>query len=110
MALHPQCEAFLAPGADAPELMDIPIATGRAGSYADMTISGPLTAGVAIINRFIPGESADILIRIYTPTGRLNKEWHGLLSWWRLVILLSRYVRRTIERLGGYDKFSDCLY
>lgn len=81
MALHPQCEAFLAPGADAPELMDIPIATGRAGSYADMTISGPLTAGVAITNRFIPGESADILIRIYTPTGSSIKNgmvyFHG---------------------------------
>lgn len=69
MALHPECEAFLAPGADAPELIDIPIATGRAGSYVDMTLSGELTPGVAIVNQFIPGDTADILIRIYRPTG-----------------------------------------
>ena len=69
MALHPECEAFLAPGADAPELIDIPIATGRAGSYVDMTLSGELTPGVAIANQFIPGDTADILIRIYRPAG-----------------------------------------
>jgi len=69
VALHPQCEAFLAPGADAPELIDIPIATGRAGSYVDMTLSGELTPGVTIANQFIPGDTADILIRIYRPTG-----------------------------------------
>lgn len=69
MALHPQCEAFLAPGADAPELIDIPIATGRAGSYVDMTLSGELTPGVTIANQFIPGDTADLLIRIYRPTG-----------------------------------------
>lgn len=81
MALHPQCEAFLAPGADAPELMDIPIATGRAGAYADMTISGPVTPGVEITNRFIPGETADILVRTYTPAGSEQKNglvyFHG---------------------------------
>lgn len=69
MALHPQCEAFLAPGADAPELIDIPIATGRAGSYVDMTLSGELTPGVTITNQFIPGDTADLLIRIYRPAG-----------------------------------------
>lgn len=69
MALHPQCEAFLAPGADAPELIDIPIATGRAGAYADMTISGEIDKNVSIINRFIPGDTGDILVRIYTPPG-----------------------------------------
>lgn len=69
MALHPECEAFLAPGADAPELIDIPIATGRAGSYVDMTLSGELTPGVTIANQFIPGDTADLLIRIYRPTG-----------------------------------------
>ena len=69
MALHPQCEAFLAPGADAPELIDIPIATGRAGAYADMTLSGEITSGIDIINRFIPGPTADLLVRIYKPKG-----------------------------------------
>jgi acetyl esterase len=69
VALHPQCEAFLAPGADAPELIDIPIATGRAGAYADMTISGEIDKNVSIINRFIPGDTGDILVRIYTPPG-----------------------------------------
>jgi len=69
VALHPQCEAFLAPGADAPELIDIPIATGRAESYVDMTLSGELTPGVTITNQFIPGDTADLLIRIYRPAG-----------------------------------------
>jgi len=81
VALHPQCEAFLAPGADAPELMDIPIAAGRAGAYADMTISGPVTPGVEITNRFIPGETADILVRTYTPASSEQKNglvyFHG---------------------------------
>lgn len=69
MALHPQCEAFLAPGADAPELIDIPIATGRASAYADMTLSGEITQGIDITNRFIPGPTADLLVRIYKPKG-----------------------------------------
>ena len=81
MALHPQCAAFLAPGADAPELIDIPIATGRAGAYADMTISGEITRDVAIANRFIPGQTADLLIRIYRPAGNNLKNglvyFHG---------------------------------
>ncbi|MBM3704835.1 MAG: alpha/beta hydrolase, partial [Actinobacteria bacterium] len=34
-----------------------------------MTLSGELTPGVAIVNQFIPGDTADILIRIYRPTG-----------------------------------------
>ena len=81
MALHPQCAAFLAPGADAPELVDIPIATGRAGAYADMSISGEITRDVAISNRFIPGPTADLLIRIYQPAGKNAKNglvyFHG---------------------------------
>lgn len=81
MALHPQCEAFLAPGADAPELIDIPIAIGRAGAYADMTISGEIAINVEILDRFIPGNTADILVRIYRPPGENIKNgmvyFHG---------------------------------
>ena len=69
MALHPQCAAFLAPGADAPELIDLPLNVGRAGAYADMSISGEIRKNIAISNQFIPGETADILIRIYRPAG-----------------------------------------
>jgi acetyl esterase len=69
VALHPQCAAFLAPGADAPELIDIPISEGRAGAYADMSISGEVSKSVEISNRFIPGLTADLLVRIYRPTG-----------------------------------------
>ena len=69
MALHPQCAAFLAPGADAPELIDLPLNVGRAGAYADMSISGEISKNIAISNQFIPGETADILIRIYRPAG-----------------------------------------
>ena len=69
MALHPQCAAFLALGADAPELIDLPLSVGRAGAYADMTIAGEITKSVTISNQFIPGETADILIRIYRPAG-----------------------------------------
>ena len=81
MALHPQCEAFLALGADAPELIDIPISVGRAGAYADLTIAGEITKSVVISNRFIPGQTADIPIRIYTPAGNAKKNgmvyFHG---------------------------------
>lgn len=69
MALHPQCAAFLALGADAPELIDLPLNVGRAGAYADMSISGEISKNIAISNQFIPGETADILIRIYRPAG-----------------------------------------
>lgn len=74
MALHPQCEAFLAPGADAPELIDIPIAMGRAGSYAAIALAGEIDSSVSISNRFIPGETADLPIRIYTPGGKQGKQ------------------------------------
>lgn len=81
MALHPQCAAFLAPGADAPELIDIPIATGRAGAYADLTISGEIERNVEISDRFIPGNTGDLLVRIYTPQGNHLKNgmvyFHG---------------------------------
>ena len=81
MALHPQCAAFLAPGADAPELIDITIATGRAGAYADMSISGEIAINVEISDRFIPGNTADILVRIYRPPGENIKKgmvyFHG---------------------------------
>ena len=81
MALHPQCAAFLAPGADAPELIDIPLSVGRAGAYADMTISGPINESVTITNQFIPGQTADILVRIYRPQGNNRKNgmvyFHG---------------------------------
>ena len=46
MALHPQCAAFLAPGADAPELIDLPLNVGRAGAYADMSISGEISKNI----------------------------------------------------------------
>lgn len=81
MALHPQCAAFLAPGADAPELIDIPIGVGRAGAYADLTMAGEISTDVDIANRFIPGETADLLVRIYKPAGNNLKSgmvfFHG---------------------------------
>jgi hypothetical protein len=76
VALHPQCEAFLAPGADAPELIDIPIPVGRAGAYADMTIAGEVTPNIHISNRFIPGETADLLVRIYKPVSYTHLRAH----------------------------------
>ena len=81
MALHPQCAAFLAPGANAPELIDIPISVGRAGAYADLTVAGEITPNIEISNRFIPGETADLLVRIYRPPGQHLKNglvyYHG---------------------------------
>jgi len=81
VALHPQCEAFLAPAADAPELIDIPISVGRAGAYADLTVAGEITPDIDISNQFIPGETADLLIRIYRPPGKNLKNgmvfFHG---------------------------------
>ncbi len=65
--LDPQCESFLAPGADAPELVDLPISVGRSGSYAGISLAGEIDTDVLIRNHFIPGITADLAIRIYTP-------------------------------------------
>ena len=65
--LHPQCESFLAPGADAPELIDLPISVGRNGSYGAISLSGGIDPDVLIRTQFIPGVTADLAIRIYTP-------------------------------------------
>jgi len=46
-----------------------------------MTISGEIASDVAISNRFIPGPTADLLIRIYQPAGKSAKNglvyFHG---------------------------------
>jgi acetyl esterase len=65
--LDPQCASFLAPGADAPELIDLPISVGRNGSYAGLALAGEIESDVLIRTQFIPGETADLAIRIYTP-------------------------------------------
>ena len=65
--LDPQCESFLAPGADAPELVDLPISVGRTGSYAGISLAGEIDTDVLIRTHFIPGVTADLAIRIYTP-------------------------------------------
>lgn len=65
--LDPQCESFLAPGANAPELIDLPISVGRSGSYAGISLSGEIDPAVKIHTQFIPGVTADLAIRIYTP-------------------------------------------
>lgn len=65
--LDPQCESFLAPGADAPELIDETIAAGRAGAYAGISLAGSISTEVSIHNQYIPGPTADLPIRIYSP-------------------------------------------
>lgn len=65
--LDPQCAEFLSPSIDAPELIDISIPSGRAGAYAAISLSGTVSNLVTIFNRYIPGPTADILVRSYTP-------------------------------------------
>lgn len=65
--LHPQCAAVIALSAGAPELIDIPIAQARAGTYQRGSLAGPVNEQVLIRNQMIPGPTADLLVRIFTP-------------------------------------------
>ena len=70
MPLAPEIKAFLEKQAasGAPAVWEAPLSVIRANTQARMLTSGPAEPIFEIINRFIPGPTSDLPIRIYRPT------------------------------------------
>lgn len=70
MPLAPEIKAFLEKQAasGAPAVWGAPLSEIRANTQGRMATSGPTEAIREISNRFIPGPTADLPIRIYRPT------------------------------------------
>ena len=70
MSLAPEIKAFLEAQAalGAPALWEAPLSVIRANTQGRMSISGPVEPIFEIQNRFIPGPTSDLPIRIYRPT------------------------------------------
>jgi acetyl esterase len=70
MPLAPEIKAFLERQAAAglPAVWEAPLSEIRANTQGRMATSGPVEPVREVINRFIPGPTADLPIRIYRPT------------------------------------------
>lgn len=70
MTLAPEIKAFLEAGAQAglPQVWEAPIEVIRKNTQSRPALAGPVEDVHEIINRFIPGPTADLPIRIYRPT------------------------------------------
>ena len=70
MPLATEIEEFLAKqaAAGAPAVWEAPLFQIRANTQGRMATSGPVEPIFEIVNRFIPGPTADLPIRIYRPT------------------------------------------
>lgn len=70
MSLAPEIKAFLDKQAasGAPAVWEAPLALIRANTQGRMLTSGPVEPIFEIVNRFIPGPTSDLPIRIYRPT------------------------------------------
>jgi acetyl esterase len=70
MPLAPEIKAFLEKQAasGAPAVWEAPLSEIRANTQGRMATSGPVERIYEISNRFIPGPTADLPIRIYRPT------------------------------------------
>ena len=70
MPLATEIEEFLAKqaAAGAPAVWEAPLSQIRANTQGRMATSGPVEPIFEIANRFIPGPTADLPIRIYRPT------------------------------------------
>lgn len=70
MPLAPEIKSFLEKQAasGAPAVWEAPLSEIRANTQSRMVTSGPVEAIREITNRFIPGPTADLPIRIYRPT------------------------------------------
>ena len=70
MSLAPEIKAFLEKMAasGAPAVWEAPLAVIRANTQGRMATSGPVEPIFEIANRFIPGPTSDLPIRIYRPT------------------------------------------
>jgi acetyl esterase len=70
MSLAPEIKSFLEKqaAAGAPAVWEAPLAVIRANTQGRMATSGPVEPIFEIANRFIPGPTSDLPIRIYRPT------------------------------------------
>jgi len=70
MTLAPEIKAFLEAGAKAglPQVWEAPLDVIRKNTQTRPALAGPVEQVHEIINRFIPGPTADLPIRIYRPT------------------------------------------
>ncbi len=70
MSLAPEIKAFLEKqaAAGAPAVWEAPLSEIRANTQGRMATSGPAEPLYEVINRFIPGPTSDLPIRIYRPT------------------------------------------
>ena len=74
MPLAPEIKAFLEKQAasGAPAVWEAPLSEIRANTQGRMATSGPVEPTMEIANRFIPGPTADLPIRIYRPTENVS--------------------------------------
>ncbi len=72
MALTPEIEHYLAEraAAGAPQVWQAPVAELREGTYAKIALVGVPEEVFSIQDRYIPGPTADLHIRIYRPNDR----------------------------------------
>lgn len=72
MPLAPEINAFLEKQAASgtPAVWEAPLSVIRANTQGRMVTSGPAEPVFEIINRFIPGPTSDLPIRIYRPTDK----------------------------------------
>jgi acetyl esterase len=70
MSLAPEIKAFLEAGAAAglPQVWEAPVDIIRKNTQSRPALAGPVEPVHEVINRFIPGPTADLPIRIYRPT------------------------------------------
>ena len=70
MSLAPEIRAHLEAGAAAglPQVWEAPIEVIRGNRQSQLVFSGPVEKVKEVVNRYIPGPTADLPIRIYRPT------------------------------------------
>jgi acetyl esterase len=70
MSLAPEIKAFLEAGALAglPQVWEAPVDVIRRNTQSRPALAGPVEPVHEVINRYIPGPTADLPIRIYRPT------------------------------------------
>jgi acetyl esterase len=70
MSLAPEIRAYLEAGAAAglPQVWEAPIEVIRRNRQSQAVFSGPAETVTEVVNRFFPGPTSDLPIRIYRPT------------------------------------------
>jgi len=74
MSLAPEIKAFLEASAAAalPQVWEAPVDVIRRNTPSRPALAGPVEPILEVVNRFIPGPTADLPIRIYRPTKSSN--------------------------------------